>query len=120
MIEWDIDKLLLCGVRARYHSEELEEARRIARTAVENGIAIEINSCVPTYESRRRSIAPFFRIAKEEGAKFSVGSDAHTVADFARLDAMEGYARELGLAREDFIDARQFVERRDRRRRRGK
>ena len=31
MIEWDIDKLLLCGVRARYHSDELEEARRIAR-----------------------------------------------------------------------------------------
>lgn len=31
MIEWDIDKLLLCAVRARYHGEELEEARRIAR-----------------------------------------------------------------------------------------
>ena len=31
MIEWDIDKLLLSCVRARYHDDELEEAGRLVR-----------------------------------------------------------------------------------------
>jgi hypothetical protein len=31
MIEWDIDRLLLCCVRARYDIEALNEARQIVR-----------------------------------------------------------------------------------------
>ena len=31
MIEWDIDSLLLCCVRARYDTEALDEARQIVR-----------------------------------------------------------------------------------------
>jgi len=31
MIEWDIDRLLLCCVRARYDTEALDEARQLVR-----------------------------------------------------------------------------------------
>jgi histidinol phosphatase-like PHP family hydrolase len=70
-------------------------------SAAANGIAVEISrrSITPEHID---FLTPFYRLCKEAGVKFSVGSDSHRLEDVGRTDVLTPLIRELGLQDEDF------------------
>lgn len=83
----------------------------LAKAAASNRIAFEMNgrmSSMPVYRAAMRRL---YTIARAEGVKFTVGSDSHQIRHMARLDAIEAYARELGLTREDFLSVEELTAR---------
>ena len=77
--------------------------RPLASIAAANSIAFEINGSMASQDDYRRLMPRFFHVAREQGVKFSLGSDAHSVKDMARLENARSFAVELGLRRDDFI-----------------
>ncbi len=62
MIEWDIDTLLLCFLRARYHGDELEETRRMVRDG-------DVNWDQLLHQARQHNIAPLvYATLRDESA----------------------------------------------------
>ncbi|MHB0999093.1 MAG: PHP domain-containing protein [Armatimonadota bacterium] len=69
-------------------------------TAKTNNIAMEIS---------QRAIVPgqlefsnrFYRLCKEVGLKFSIGSDAHSLENVGKVKILEPFIKELGLTLED-------------------
>ncbi len=82
---------------------EDDDFRRLASIAAANSVALEINGSMAARDDYRRLMPRFFQIAREEGVKFSVGSDAHSVKDMVHLESVRSLAVELGLCRDDFI-----------------
>ena len=84
---------LACYLMAETRAEHLEilrllpedEMRKLFRRAAELGLGIEINQCDFKYESHEADVIlrPFL-IAKSEGCKFYLGSDAHSPENFAK------------------------------------
>ena len=78
---------------AELDTEDLMPAIRMLK---KNNIAVEIS---------RRALAPaqtpfllsFYRLCKQEGVKFSIGSDAHRLADVGRTKLVEPLVTELDL-----------------------
>jgi len=85
---------------------------RVSHMAARNAIAFEINAAQVARREYRFLLRRFYLTAKRHGVKFVVGSDAHCVAEQARIAAAESYARELGLVRSDFLDANDILEKR--------
>ncbi|CAM0496530.1 PHP domain-containing protein [Thermoanaerobacter kivui] len=76
------------------------DTMRLAKAAKERGTALEINA------SHGYMTVEFVKIAKSEGCKFVINSDAHTplrVGDFKRGIEI---AKEAGLTEEDIINAK--------------
>jgi len=76
------------------------DTRKLARAAKEKGTVLEINS------SHGYLTVEYVKIAKEEGCKFVINSDAHTplrVGDFRRGIEI---AKKAGLTEEDVINAK--------------
>jgi len=85
--------------------EELNECFSMAK---EKGVSIELNSCTFASNYDRGtdgftddSFLRIFIIAKEAGAKFHFGSDAHSLDDIDRLMKLEKYINILGITEED-------------------
>jgi histidinol phosphatase-like PHP family hydrolase len=70
---------------------------KIIRAAVENDVAIEINS---TYRIPRMT---FLKRAKAAGAKFAFGANSHNANDTRDIDYCIKAAKELRLTREDMF-----------------
>jgi putative hydrolase len=70
----------------------------LARAAAEKGVALEINS------SHRFMTEDYVRIAKQEGAKFVLGSDAHTPQRVGDVKAAFEVAVRAGLTPGDIIN----------------
>jgi histidinol phosphatase-like PHP family hydrolase len=66
-------------------------------------IAIEINGGAGLQEEYCRAMAPFYRLAREMGARFTITSDAHHPSDLDRLDLALEWAREMGLRDRDLL-----------------
>jgi histidinol phosphatase-like PHP family hydrolase len=66
-----------------------------------NGIAVEISrrSITPEHIGFLR---PFYRMCKQAGVKFSVGSDSHQLDQVGRVDVLDSLIKELELRDEDF------------------
>jgi len=76
--------------------------RELGRTAAETGTAIEINACAnlvnPAYgEEYVREYVEFLSVLAEEGATFSVGSDAHDINRLGTIHAAWDVVERLGL-----------------------
>jgi histidinol phosphatase-like PHP family hydrolase len=68
--------------------------------AAAHGVAVEISrrSTTPDHIG---FLTPFYRLCKEAGVKFSVGSDSHTLDAVGRTDVLTPLIRELGLQDDD-------------------
>jgi histidinol phosphatase-like PHP family hydrolase len=88
-----------------------EAMARLARTAAANAIAFEVNGRMASMPVYFAGMKRFFSIAKGEGARFTVGSDSHKVPHMTRLDAIEDFARRVGLVTTDFLTLDEVVAR---------
>jgi len=79
-------------------------------------VAIEINGGPAQHASYRQATAPFLRLARDMGARFTITSDAHHPDDLDRLDLAWNWAHELGLGRKDLLSAEELLERQRRKR----
>jgi histidinol phosphatase-like PHP family hydrolase len=79
-------------------------ARELGQTARDTGTAIEINAnaCLLSGHGERYAAeyADYIAIIAEEGAMFSVGSDAHAVGSLAGVEASWQMVEKLGIAPE--------------------
>ena len=76
--------------------------------ANERHIAIEVNGGPALYEDYQQATAPFFSLALEMGARFTITADAHHPDDFERLDLALAWARELGVRDRDLFTAQEI------------
>lgn len=69
--------------------------------AAANNIAIEISrrSITPDHIE---FLTPFYRLCKQAGIKFSIGTDSHRLEDVGRTDLLTPLIQELGLRDDDF------------------
>lgn len=88
-------------------ADEQELAGLIA-LANQRAIAVEINGGPARLEDYRQATAPFFVLAREMGARFTITADAHHPDDLERLDLALAWARELGLRDEDLCTAQEI------------
>ncbi len=70
---------------------------KIIQCAVKNCVALEINS-ICQYPK-----APFIKMAKEAGAKFSFGSNGHQLQELRNYDYCLEMVKECGLTASDFF-----------------
>lgn len=68
-------------------------------------VAIEINGGAGQHTAYRDAAAPFFLLAREMGARFTLTADAHHPDDFERLDIALDWAHAMGFREEDFLSA---------------
>jgi histidinol phosphatase-like PHP family hydrolase len=66
-------------------------------------VAIEINGGAGLQEEYRQAMAPFYGLAREMGARFTVTADAHHPDDLDRLDLALEWAREMGVRDRDLL-----------------
>ena len=79
-------------------------------------VAIEVNGGPAQWSDYREATAPFLRLARDMGARFTITSDAHHPDDLDRLDLAWSWAHELGLRPRDLITAEELIERQGRKR----
>ncbi|MGB9839014.1 PHP domain-containing protein [Thermovenabulum sp.] len=71
----------------------------LAKKAAEKGTALEINA------GHDHTTVEYIRIAKSQGAKFALGSDAHEPERVGELSRAIKLAKEAGLTKADIINA---------------
>ncbi len=86
---------------------EIDEVTRVELISLANAreVAIEINGGSGKDPAYRTATAPFYALAREMGARFTVTADAHHPDDFERLDSAVRWARALGIPDEAFLTA---------------
>ena len=90
----------LVPILAMAREDELAELIALAN---ERGIAVEINGGPVRLEDYCQATAPFYALAHEMGARFTVTADAHHPDDLERLDLALAWARALGLRDRDLL-----------------
>ncbi len=75
------------------------DTKEVAKAAVENNTALEINS------SHGHMTVEYIRIAMKEGAKFVISSDAHRPKDIGEVDKGIKRALDAGLSVDRIINA---------------
>lgn len=88
----------------------LGEAARV-KMAVEANAACLQDPAIPHY---REVMAQFLPLARAQGCKLTIGSDAHQVDMLAWPLEVEGWLRDIGLAEADFLTPEELVARRNR------
>jgi len=68
-------------------------------------VAIEINGGPAQEEDYRQATEPFFRLAHEMEARFTVTADAHHPDDLDRLDLALDWAQEMGIGTDNLLTA---------------
>lgn len=89
----DIDILTHPGAKASIDTKE------VARAAVKNDTALEINS------SHGHLTVEYIKVAMKEGAKFVINSDAHRPEDIGNVEKGINRAIEAGLSVQSIINA---------------
>ncbi len=102
---------LACSLISKTHEEYIkvmellptEELERIFSKAARVGVGIELNMSDMEYsEEEKETILRPFRIAKSQGCKFYLGSDAHHPEKFSDMkDIFERAITDLGLTEND-------------------
>ena len=100
-------------IMAEIPEETLAELITLANA---HEVAIEFNGGPGQLAEYREAMAPFFRLALEMGARFTVTADAHHPNDFERLDLALAWARQLGVPDEAFLTVTEVRERQQRKR----
>jgi histidinol phosphatase-like PHP family hydrolase len=96
--------------------EMVSEDALAATIALANAqeIAIEINGGAGLQEEYRRAMAPFYGLAREMAARFTITSDAHHPDDLDRLDLAQRWAREMGVRQHELLAVQELWERQER------
>lgn len=84
-----------------------DKLRALCAQAAEMNIAFDINLCVyrvPENNYRDDPMVRIMQIAKEEGIKFALGTDAHSVASLHDISKAEGICNAIGITDEDWMD----------------
>lgn len=81
------------------------DTRQLARACARRQTALEISG------SHEHTTLEYIRIAREEGARFALGSDAHRPEEVGRLDRALDLARRAGLTADEILNARPEVRR---------
>lgn len=77
-------------------------------------VAVEINGGPGQDVAYREATTPFFCLARDLGARFTLTADAHHPDDFVRLDIAFDWAREMGFRDADFLTVQELRERQGR------
>jgi histidinol phosphatase-like PHP family hydrolase len=72
-------------------------------------VAIEINGGAGLQQEYRRAMAPFYGLAREMGARFTVTADAHHPEDLDRLDLALEWARTMGVRERDLLTVTELL-----------
>ncbi len=91
--KYDIDILTHPGAKASI------DTREVARAAVQNDTALEINS------SHGHLTVEYIKVAMKEGAKFVINSDAHCPEDIGNVEKGINRAIQAGLSVDSIINA---------------
>jgi putative hydrolase len=83
----------------------LDTLAELISTANQQHIAIEINGGAGLSPEYRAVTVPFFQLAREMGARFTLTSDAHHPDDLDRLDLALDWSQQMGFQEEDFMTA---------------
>jgi putative hydrolase len=75
------------------------DTAELAKAAAENGTALEINA------GHGFMTVEYVKIARLQGAKFAIGSDAHHPKDVGRFERALDIVQKAGLKEEDIINA---------------
>lgn len=97
---------------------EVPEETLVELIALANAreVAIEFNGGPARLAEYREATTPFFHLALEMEARFTVTADAHHPDDFDRLDLALEWARSLGVPDEAFLTAAEVRDRQQRKR----
>ena len=79
-------------------------------------VAIEVNGGAGLQDEYRRAMGPFYGLAREMGARFTITADAHHPDDLDRLDLALGWAREMGIRERELLTVEELWERQRRKR----
>lgn len=79
---------------------EVDELIPAIRLLEKNNIAVEISRRALA-EEQTPFLLSFYALCKQEGVKFTVGNDAHKLADVGRTRLVEPLIKKLGLTDED-------------------
>jgi histidinol phosphatase-like PHP family hydrolase len=74
-------------------------------SANQHKVAVEINGGAGLSEEYREVTVPFFQMAREMGARFTLTSDAHHPDSLDRLDLALDWAATMGFCVQDFLPA---------------
>ena len=95
------------GLRWFEDMSDIPEAlhRELARVARETGTAIELNAAAiflnPHYSDRfKEDYRRYVKLLAEEGVRFAIASDAHTIKTLGATRAVEELLEELGIGEE--------------------
>ena len=96
---------------ARTHHGEVPESTLVrpdCHWPTSSQVAIEINGGAGQDPAYRDATAPFFLLAREMGARFTLTADAHHPDDFERLDIALDWAMAMGFREQDFLSPEEF------------
>jgi histidinol phosphatase-like PHP family hydrolase len=74
-----------------------------------NGIAIEINGGAALQDEYRQAMVPFYGLAREMEARFTITADAHHPDDLKRLDLALNWAREMGIQERELLTVQELT-----------
>jgi len=84
------------GYAQNLYSSVAERAVELTAIAFARGIAVELNA--RALDLRLRSLLlPVFRAALSTGCRFTLGSDAHSLAEIGSTIRLKDYAEEIGV-----------------------
>jgi histidinol phosphatase-like PHP family hydrolase len=72
-------------------------------------VAIEINGGPALDKEYRRAMQPFYGLAREMGARFTVTADAHHPNDLERLDLALWWARVMGVKDRELLAVEELL-----------
>lgn len=84
-----------------------EKLRALCARAAKMNIAFDINLCVyrvPDHNYRDDPMVRIMQIAKEEGIKFALGTDAHSVAALHDIRKAEDICNAIGITDDDWME----------------
>lgn len=88
---------------------EDEELYEIAKLALRNKVAMEINGEMVAEAGYLRAMRPFYRICRQVGVRFTYGSDAHYLQKLGGSEAIMDVITSFGLGPDDFLSADELV-----------
>jgi histidinol phosphatase-like PHP family hydrolase len=86
-----------------------DELVALIQLANERTVAIEINGGPALDDAYRQAMQPFYGLAREMGARFTVTADAHHPDDLERLDLALWWARVMGVKDQELLSVEELL-----------
>ena len=86
---------------------DLDKVHALCARAAKMGVGFDINLCfysVPADNYRNDPMVAIMKAAKEEGIRFSLGTDAHSLSALESIRRAEGICEAIGVTDDDWVD----------------